>query len=61
MAPMLMLEVASATVNALTGAFVLMPTPPAARTRNWLFAVLANSASVESPHTKAPAWLAMVR
>jgi len=28
--------------------------PPLARTRNWLAAVLATSALVESPHTKAP-------
>ena len=40
--------------NWAAGAFVPMPTPPEARTMNWLVAVEAKSPPVESDQTKAP-------
>ena len=42
------------TSRAVAGLFLLMPTPPVARMRNWLVPVEAKFASVESPQTNAP-------
>src|SRR5689334_8136982 len=39
--------------------FELMRTPPDARTRNWLSAVVEKSSSVESAQTKLPSWIAL--
>ena len=49
------------TCSDACGLFVLIPTPPAARTRNWLLAVAAKSASLESAHTNAPVVRALAR
>src|SRR6476660_4587665 len=43
------------------GLFVLIPTPPEARMRNWLLPVEAKSASVESAQTNAPGLAALAR
>src|SRR5260370_32404715 len=43
-----------ATSRAVVGLATPMPTPPLARIRNWLLAVGAKSAPVESPQTDAP-------
>ena len=43
----------------LPGLFVLMPTPPAARMRNWLFVVLPKSSNCESAQTKVPTLVAL--
>jgi len=42
------------TDNGAEGLVVPTPTPPVARMRNWLLALEAKSAFVESAHTKAP-------
>jgi hypothetical protein len=48
-----------ATSSFSLGLVVPIPTPPSARIRNWSGPVEVKSASVESPHTKAPLWLAL--
>src|SRR5437870_9041077 len=46
------------TVTRKSGLVVPMPTPPEARTRNWLLVVDVKSASCESAQTKVPLWSA---
>jgi len=42
------------TSSAVAGLFLLIPTPPCARIRNWSLLVEAKSLFCESAHTKAP-------
>ena len=49
------------TSSAVAGLFLPMPTPPPARIKSWLLAVVAKSASVESAQTKAPVCSALAR
>src|SRR5436190_18281771 len=52
--PPLVDSITPATVSIDPGDAVPMPTPPAARMRNWLLAVEAKSRLVESAQTNAP-------